>query len=165
VTVTAISTLDISVFLHVTAVVVGFGSTFAESIAFPVAIQLDPRHLPYVHRLQLTINQWFATPALVIVLLTGLYQVSEGGYSFGDAWISASFVILIALGGLIGGYFIPADRRLGAMVAGEIAAAGPGAVTLSDDYQRRARTEGMLGAVAGVLIVIAIFLMVAKPGA
>jgi uncharacterized membrane protein len=165
VTVAAISTYDVSVFLHVTAVVVGFGSTFAESIAFPVAMQLDARHLPYVHRLQLAINQWFATPALVIVLLTGMYQVSEGGYSFGDAWISASFAIVIVLGGLIGGYFIPADRRLGAMVAGEIAAAGAGAVTLSEDYQRRARTEGMVGALAGVLIVVAIFLMIVKPGA
>jgi uncharacterized membrane protein len=165
VTVAAISTYDISVFLHVTAVVVGFGSTFAESIAFPVAMQLDARHLPYVHRLQLAINQWFATPALVIVLLTGMYQVSEGGYSFGDAWISASFAIVIVLGGLIGGYFIPADRRLGAMVSGEIAAAGPGAVALSEDYQRRARTEGRVGALAGVLIVVAIFLMIAKPGA
>ena len=165
VTVTAISTFDISVFLHVTAVVVGFGATFAEAIMFPVAMRLDARHLPYVHRLQLAINQWLATPALVVVLLTGIYQVSEGGYSFGDAWISASFTILIVLGGLIGGYFVPADRRLGAMVERELADAGAGGVTLSEDYQRGARTEGIVGTVTGVLIIVAIFLMVAKPGA
>jgi len=161
----AVSTYELSLFVHITAVVVGFGATFAESIAFPVAMQLDPRHLPYVHRLQLAINRFFATPALVIVLLTGIYQVSEGDWGFGDAWISASFAILIALGGLIGGYLIPADRRLGAMVEREIAAAGSGEVVLSDAYQRRARTEGLLGALAGVLVVVAIFLMVAKPGA
>jgi uncharacterized membrane protein len=153
VTITAVSTYDISVFLHVTAVVVGFGATFAESIAFPVAIKLDARHLPYVHRFQLAINQWFATPALVVVLVTGMYQVSEGGYSFGDAWISATLAIVIVLGGLIGGYFVPADRRLGAMVADELAAAGDGPVTLSDEYQRRARIEGNVGALAGVLII------------
>ena len=38
-------------------------------------------------------------------------------------------------------------------------------MTLSEEYQRRARTVGMAGAAAGVLVVIAIFLMVVKPGA
>ena len=37
----AVTSYDFSVFLHVTAVVVGFGSTFAESITFPVAMTLD----------------------------------------------------------------------------------------------------------------------------
>jgi uncharacterized membrane protein len=164
VTVAAVSTFEISVFLHITAVVVGFGATFVEAITFPVAMRLDARHLPYVHRLQLAINRWFATPALVVVLLTGVYQVSEGGYSFGDAWISASFAIVLVLGGLTGSYLVPADRRLGAMAEREIEAAGTGAVTLSQDYQRRVRIEGMVGVAAGVLIIVAIFLMVAKPG-
>ena len=100
-----------------------------------------------------------------MVLATGLYQVGEGGFSLGDPWISATFAIVIVLGGLIGGYFVPTDRRLGAMAERELAAAGPGDATLSEDYQRRARTEGALGALAGILIVVAIFLMVTKPGA
>ena len=41
-----ITSYSISVFLHVTAVVVGFGATFAEAIMFPVAMRLDSRHLP-----------------------------------------------------------------------------------------------------------------------
>src|SRR5215218_4161028 len=104
------STYDFSVFIHVTAVVVGLGATFAESLAFPVAMKLDPRHLPYVHRLQLAINQRLATPALVVVVITGMYQVSEGDWSFGDFWISGTFAIVIAIGALLGAYFIPSDR-------------------------------------------------------
>jgi uncharacterized membrane protein len=152
------------VFLHVTAVVVGFGATFAESLAFPVAMQLSARHLPYVHRLQLAINQRLATPALVVVLVTGFYQVSEGDFDFGSLWISASFAIVIVLGGLLGAYFVPTDRRLGAMVEAEIAAAGDGEVALSDRYRRQARTEGAVGALSGLLIVVALFLMIVKPG-
>ena len=87
----AIDAYSISVFLHVTAVVVGFGATFAESVTFPVAMKLDPRHLPYVHRLQLTINRYFATPALVVVLATGFYQTADGDWGFGSFWISATF--------------------------------------------------------------------------
>ena len=80
----AITAYSVSVFIHITAVVVGFGATFAEAIMFPVAQKLDPKHLPYVHRLQMAINQRLATPALVVVIVTGIYQVSEGGWSFGD---------------------------------------------------------------------------------
>jgi hypothetical protein len=111
----AISAYDVSLFLHITAVVVGFGATFAESIMFPVAMKLDPRHLPYVHRLQMAINQWFATPALV--------------------------------------------------VARDVQAAGDGPVTLSTEYQKGARIEGAVGGLTGLLLVVAIFLMVVKPGA
>ncbi len=160
----AITLYDVSVFLHVTAVVIGFGSTFAESLMFPVALKLGNRHLPYVHRLQLAINQWFTTPALAVVLITGIYQVIEGRWSFGSFWISASLAIVIVLGTLIGGYFIPTDRRLAPMVETELGAAPGEDVTLSEEYQRSARREGIAGGVAGVLIVVAIFLMVTKLG-
>lgn len=161
----AVTGYELSVFVHISAVVVGLGATFAESIAFPVAISLGPRQLPYVHRLQLAINQRLATPALVVVLATGIYQTIDGDWDFGSFWISATILIVVVLGGLNGAYFIRADRRLGAMVEREVANAGAGEVSLSEEYQRGARTEGIVGAVAGVLVIVAIYLMVTKPGA
>jgi uncharacterized membrane protein len=152
---------SISVFLHVTAVMVGFGATFAEAITFPVAMKVGVRHLPYVHRLQLAINQWMATPALVVVLLTGIYQTSDGDWGFESFWVSASFLIIIAIGGILGAYFIPTDRRLAAMAERELEADG----AVSEDYLRQARREGAIGALTGVLLVLAVFLMVTKPGA
>lgn len=157
--------LEFSIFLHISAVVVGLGATFAEAIAFPVAVKMDARNLPYMHRLQRAINQRLATPALVVIILTGMYQVSEANWSYGDAWISATFAIVIILGGLNGAYFVPADRKLEAIAAREITAAGDGQVTMSAEYQRAARTEGIVGAIAGLLVIAAIFLMVVKPGA
>ena len=160
----AVTGYEFSIFVHITAVVVGLGATFAESLAFPVAMKLDPRHLPYVHRLQLAINQYLTTPALVIVLATGFYQVADRDFEFGDFWLSGSMTIVIVLGGLIGAYFIPADRRLGAMVQREIAAAPEGEFVPSAEYQKGARTEGIVGTIAGLLIVAAVYLMVTKPG-
>jgi uncharacterized membrane protein len=163
-TLAAVTAYSFSVFVHVTAVVVGLGATFAEAITFPVAMKLNPRHLPYVHRLQLAINQWLTTPALVVVLATGIYQTAKGDWEFGDFWLSGSFAIVIVLGGLLGAYFIPEDRRLAAMVEQELAGAGEGQVALSQVYQHRARREGVVGALTGLLIVAALFLMVTKPG-
>jgi uncharacterized membrane protein len=165
-----IATVDaynISLWLHISAVVVGLGATFAEAITFPVAMRLDPRHLPYVHRLGIAINRYLATPALAVIIATGVYQVAEDGgrgWSFGDFWVSATFAIVIVLGGLNGAYFIPEDRKLEAMVAAEVAA-GAGEVALSDEYLRRSRNEGIIGAIAGILVILAVFFMVTKPGA
>lgn len=161
----AVSTYEISLFIHITAVVVGLGATFAEAITFPVAMKVGKRYLPFVHRLHVAINTRLATPALVLILLTGLYQVEDGGIGLGEAWISATMTIVIVLGGLMGAYFIPTDRRLAEMAEREIAAAGDGEVELSDEYQRQARMTGIVGGLAGVLIVVAVFLMVVKPGA
>jgi uncharacterized membrane protein len=160
----AVTSYDFSVFLHVTAVVVGLGSTFAESITFPVAMALDKRYLPYVHRLQRSINQWFASPALLVILATGFYQVSKGDWDIGDFWLSSSLTIVIVLSALLGGYFIPEDRKLQAMAERDIAASGAGEIALSDEYQSRSRREGIAGAITGLLVVAAIYLMVTKPG-
>jgi hypothetical protein len=163
----AVSTYDLSLFLHVTAVMVGFGATFAEAIMFPVAMKAGVRHLPYVHRLQLAINRYMAGPAMAVIVITGFYQVAEGDWELARFWLSATIAIVLVIGALLGGYFIPADRRLGPMVAREIEAAGDREVALGDlstEYQRESRREGMLGALTGLLLVAAVFLMVTKPG-
>lgn len=113
---------NISLWIHISATVIGLGATFAEALLFPVATRMGARYLPLVHQLQIAINRFLATPALVVILATGFFQVSNGNWSFGDAWISATFAIVIALGGLLGGYFIPAYKRLRTMVERDIAA-------------------------------------------
>src|SRR3982751_1586857 len=162
-TVTAITSYNFSIFLHITAVMVGFGSTFALAVVTPVALKLDPRHLPYVHQLSLVLNRFFATPALVIVLATGFYQVSEGNWKFGDFWISGTFAIVIVLGALTGAFFLPSAKRLKAISERDIAAAGDGPVTLSEEYEQRARLENIAGPITGLLLVAAVFLMTVKP--
>jgi uncharacterized membrane protein len=160
-----IDAYSISVWLHITAVVIGLGSTFALALAFPVAMQLDPRHLPYVHEIALAVNQRLGGPAFIVILATGIFQTADGDWELGKFWISGTIVILLALGALAGAYFMPADRKLGALARRDIEASGDGNVVLSEEYQRGARTEGIVGGIAGLLIVAALFLMVTKPGA
>jgi uncharacterized membrane protein len=155
------SLYEISVFIHVSAVVVGFGATFAEALLFPVAMKTGVRHLPFVHQMQLAINQRLANPALGLIILTGIFQTIDADWGFGSFWISATFAIAIVLGGMNGAYFVPTDRRLAVQAQREIDETG----NVSDEYQREARREGMVGAVAGLLVIAAIFLMVTKPGA
>jgi hypothetical protein len=163
----AVTNYDFSVFLHVTAVVVGFGSTFSESVMFPVAMKLSARHLPYVHRLQLVLNQFFAIPAAVVVAATGIYQMDKGNWDYGDFWVSATITILTLIFVINIFFFIPTDRKLLPVIQRAIADAGDRELQLADlppEYQRWGRAEGIIGSLTGILLIAAIFFMTTKPG-
>jgi hypothetical protein len=152
---------SISLWLHISAAVVGLGATFALAVGFPLALRLDAKYLPFVHHLNLDVTRKLASPALLVLIITGVYQAIDAD-SMDQPWVGGTFLIALILGGLQGGYFIPTDKKLAAMAEKELAA---GATTLSDDYQRQAQREGGIGTVAGILIIVAVFLMVTKPGA
>jgi len=156
-----ISLYTLSLWLHISAAVVGLGATFALAVGFPLALKLDARYLPFVHHLSLDINRKLASPALGLLIVTGIYQGVDSD-RMDEPWIAATIVIVLALGALQGAYFTPTDKKLAAMAEKELA---DGATTLSDDYQRQAQREGGIGALAGFLIVVAVFLMVIQPGA
>jgi uncharacterized membrane protein len=160
----AVTNYEFSLFIHVTAAIGGLGATFAEAITYTTAVRLDVRHLPYKHSLQLTVNKYLALPALVVVLATGLYQADEAGFELGQAWLVAAMSIIAVLAALILGYFIPEDRRLLVIVERDIAGFEGSDIALSDEYRRRVRVEEVLGAIAGLLVIAAVYLMVTKPG-
>jgi uncharacterized membrane protein len=159
-----VTDFEFSLFIHITAAVVGLGAPFVEGLTYPVAMRMNRRFLPYKHRLQLAINSLLALPALVVVLATGLYQVDELGYELGDFWLSGALAIVIVLALMLLAYFIPEDRRLQAMVERDIEASGSGEIALSSEYVRRVRLEAAMGTVADLLVIAAVYLMVTKPG-
>jgi uncharacterized membrane protein len=163
----AVENVEISIFLHITAVVVGFGSTFSESVMFPVAMKMSARNLPFVHRLQLVINQFFAIPAVIIVAATGIYQVDKYGFDYGDFWLQGTITILVILFLINIFFFIPTDRKLLPIIEKAIADAGDKELTLADlppTYQKLGRAEGIVGSIMGILLIVAIYFMVTKPG-
>ena len=159
-----VTSYELSLFVHITAAIIGLEATLAEGLTYPVAMRLDPRYLPYKHALQLTINVFLALPALVVVFATGLYLVDDLGYELGDFWLSGALTIVVVLVLLLAVYFIPEDRRLKAMIESDIAASASGQVVISDRYRRRVMIESAMGTIADVLVIAAVYLMVTKPG-
>jgi uncharacterized membrane protein len=163
----AVENVEISIFLHITAVVVGFGATFSESVMFPVAMKMSARNLPFVHRLQLVINQFFAIPAAIVIAATGIYQVDKYDFDYGDFWLQGTITILVILFLVNIFFFIPADRKLLPIIEKAIADAGDKELTLADlppTYQKLGRAEGIVGSIMGILLIVAIYFMVTKPG-
>lgn len=160
----AVTGFEISLVVHISAAVAGLGAAFTQGLIYPVAIRLDPRHLALKHRLQLAINSVLVLPALVVVAATGVYQADQAGYELGEFWLAGSIAIVAVLAIMVLGYFIPEDRRLGAIAQREIASGGPGPVSIPPEYRRRVSVQAATGVVADLLVIAAVYLMATKPG-
>lgn len=157
----AIRFYDAVLTVHILAVVVAFGVVFSYPVLDAGFRRAVPGNLAALHQLHLVLGRRVISPAMVVVLLAGVYLALQDPWSLGDPWISATLAILFVLFGLTGGVLTPADRRL-AQLAQRDASSGSAP---SAEYERERRRTDAFGGLALLLVIVAIFLMVAKPGA
>src|SRR3954451_19685538 len=131
----AIFFYDVVLALHIAAIVVAFGVTFAYPVIGIYVTREQPRFLPTLHAAQERVGRFIIAPAGTIALLAGFYLASDRDY-MGKIWVIVPLIILIALLGLGGAFFGPNEKRASELAARDVAAAGPdGPVTLSPEYQ------------------------------
>lgn len=152
----AVRFYDVVLTIHILAVVAAFGVVFSYPVLDAWFRSAVPGNVAKLHELHLQLAQRVITPAMVVVLLAGVFLAFQDPWSLADPWISATFAILLVLFGLTGGVLIPADRRL--MQLAERDATSP-------EYDAARRQADAFGGLALLLVIVAIFLMVAKPGA
>jgi uncharacterized membrane protein len=155
----AITFYDVVLTIHILAVVIAFGVVFAYPVLDAQIRRAGPGDLPALHRLHLALGRSVISPAMIVVLIAGLYLALDR-WSLGDPWISAPFAILIVLFALTGAVLTPTDRRLAELAERDLKAGGGP----SEDYRREEKKAAAFGSLALLLVVVAIFLMVAKPG-
>ena len=160
----AVSSYDLVLAVHLLAVLLAFGPTFAYPFMQGLAQREDPRAVPYAMRVINRIDKTFVLPGMLIVLAAGIYLVARGPWSFGAPWVSAAFVIVIVLLALEVAIFLPTERRLIELSERDLAAAGGGEVVFGPDYEAAAKRFAVFGGMASLLVVVAVILMVLKPG-
>jgi uncharacterized membrane protein len=156
----AVTFYDVVLTVHILAVVVAFGVVFSYPVIDAYFRRVAPASLAALHEVHVQLARRVITPAMTVVLLAGLYLATDR-WSLGDPWISATFAILFVLFGLTGAVLTPADKRLAQLAKRDASAGG----RPSADYERERRRADLFGSLALLLVVVAIFLMVAKPGA
>ena len=154
----AILFYQVVVAIHVMCIVIAFGVTFAYPAILPWLTKTHPETMPTIHEMQGRIGRFVITPFATLALLTGIYLAQDRDL-FKEVWVTIPFVILIVLLGLGGAFFTPREKQLAALARRDIDAGG----ALSDEYHGRARTVGIVGALSSLLILFAIFCMVARP--
>jgi uncharacterized membrane protein len=151
---------DVVVAVHVMAVVAAFGVTFAYPVFVPWLRRTHPEAMPAVHDSRDRLGRLLMSPGMGVVLIAGIYLATKAKV-WSEAWVTVPLVILIVIGALGGMFFAPNERRLGELARRDLAT-GKGFSAEYDALFARVATAG-LATIA--LVLIAIFFMVAKPGA
>lgn len=144
---------DVVLFFHITAVVLAFGPTFAYAVFFAVAAKTSPAALPAVGRGVLAWDRTAGTLGMLVILASGLYLAAEEPWEFSDFFVSWGLVAILALFGLAHGFFIPTTKRF-------VDAAENGRE--AEVHALTARFN-KVGPIAGLIVVLTIYVMTAKP--
>jgi Predicted integral membrane protein (DUF2269) len=159
----AASLYEVVLAVHIMAVVVAFGVTFAYPIMFAVAARHDPRGLPLLHRIEYTIERFLINPGLLLVLLAGVYLASKGHF-WSDFFVQWGLAAVIVIGALVGAVMIPTAKRAEQLATRDLAAAADGEVALSEEYRALVRRLSAVGSLLSLLVLVTILLMALHVG-
>jgi hypothetical protein len=153
---------DVMVFIHVIAVVVAFGATFAYPFFQAVVERVSPRSVPAMWRATHTASRYLVIPGSLVVLAAGIYLTVDR-WDFGYLFITVGMSIIVVLILLGAAFFDRHEARVIELSERDVAAAGAGEVELSEEYWEVSKRIARVGMLASLLIVVAVFFMTVKP--
>jgi predicted integral membrane protein DUF2269 len=151
---------SVVVFFHIAAVVIGFGPTFAYGAYMATAQREGGQAIPLIGRTIVFWDRTVNTAAMTLILLTGIYLASDGPYGTGSFFISWGFVAIVILFALTHAFFIPRTRR--AVELAERDLTEPEG-KLSAEFETISGQLAKVGMLAGLLVILTIYVMTAKP--
>lgn len=149
---------SVGLFIHILAVVLAFGPTFGYGIIFSVMPKY-PRATPALFEAIRKVDNYLVNPGMLVVLLAGIYVMSDGHWDGGEAFIVVGFIAIVALLGLQHGFFRPQGLKAQALAERDLEAGD----TFSAEFEEIARRLGTVGPIAGLIVVVTIFFMTVKP--
>jgi hypothetical protein len=158
----AVTFYNVVVWLHISAVVLAFGPTFAFGLYIALAQRKYPRAMPAILESQIAITRSFVTLGGILIFITGMYLAGDV-WEFSDFFVIWGLLAIIALLGLAHGFFLPNDQRALRAAKRDIEAAGPGEVEFSGEFNEISGRSARMGPIAGLLVILTIYVMAAKP--
>jgi uncharacterized membrane protein len=154
----AIFFYDVVLAVHISAIVLAFGVTFAYPILMPYIKGRKPDAMPAVHGASERIGRFLIAPAGVLALISGAYMASDRDL-FDQTWVIVPLFILLLLLAAGGLFFGPIEKRLEEVAERDLASDGK----LGPEYEALFSRLALAGAIGPALVLVAIFFMAAKP--
>ena len=139
--------------VHVLAAITAVGANLTYTYWMRYAGQ-DRDRLVWTMRGIRRLDNLIATPAYVVLLVTGVLMVVGGAFSFQTGWIIAAIVLYVLVVILGIALYAPGLKR-------QIAEAE--ADPTSPAYAEAARRTNLYGAITTAVVLVIVVLMVAKP--
>jgi hypothetical protein len=157
----AVAFFEVVLAVHIMAVVVAFGATFAYPVLLGVISKSDSRALPALYRALHAISIRVIGPGLAVVVICGLYLANKL-----DVW-SEFFVqwgigVAIVIGAVEGMFLSRNEKRLVELVERALTAAGDGPFMPSAEHDVLVRRIGAVGALMDLLVLLTILFMVLR---
>jgi len=153
---------DVVLAVHIMAVVVAFGVTFAYPIMFAVGARHGARSLPLLHRIEYTIERYLINPGLVLVVIAGIYLASDGNH-WSEFFVQWGIGAAILIGGAVGAVMIPTAKRAETIADRDVTASGHGDPEMSDEYRGLVKRLSTVGSALSGLVLLTILFMTIKP--
>lgn len=141
-------------YLHILLALVAVGFNISYSIWLARAAR-KPEHLDYTLRGIKVLDDYFANPAYVLLLLTGLAMVFTTNIPLSTFWIAAALVLWFVMLILGIGIYTPTLRKQIAVLETQGADSG--------EYKKLDQRAMIVGIVLAGIVLGIIFLMVFKP--
>ncbi len=161
----AASFTDFVLGVHILAVVVAFGATFAYPLIFAAARRADPSVMPWLFSVMQRIDRYIVNPGLTLVLIAGAVLASEE-HLWSHFFVQWGVGAAIVIGAGVGAFMIPREGKLAEVARRDLKAAPVGAGTepaWSEEYQKLFRQVSIGGAVLDGIVIVTIFLMAIQP--
>lgn len=149
---------SVGVFIHILAVVLAFGPTFAYGIIFSI-LPKHPRSAPALFDAIRKVDNYLVNPAMLVVLLAGIYVMADGNWDGGEAFITVGFLAIIILLGMQHAFFRPQGRKAQELAERDLKSGD----SFSAEFEEVTRRLSTAGPIAGLIVVVTIFFMTVKP--
>lgn len=154
-----VTAYNVGVFIHVVAVVVGLGATYAYPVVLAWVERFAPEAVPATYGALQRCDRLLVTPSLIVILLAGFYVVSEGELDLGESWISLGIFTVIVVLGMTHAYFAPRWRKGIELAERDLKAGGE----LSPEFKANSKQMAIAGMGMSLLVLVTIFFMVVQP--
>jgi hypothetical protein len=154
----AVAFYEVVLALHILAVVIAFGATFAYPVLLGTITKADPRALPALYRALHAISQRVIMPGLAAIVIFGIYLASHL-HQWNTFFVQWGLAVAIVIGAVEGAYLGPREKRLIEVADRNLAAAGDGPVAPSPEHDALVRRIGLIGALMDLLVVLTIYFM------
>jgi hypothetical protein len=150
--------------VHIMAVVAAYGLPMAYPMLLPYLRRKHPRSMPGVHDVQHRLNIRLTGPGTVLILAAGIYMASKH-HLWDETWVAVPVAIIAVIAVVGGAVIVPSTRRMATLARADVdaAAGGSTAVSWSPEYTRVYGRYMAAEVFLGVLVLVAIFFMAAKP--
>jgi hypothetical protein len=149
---------SVGLFIHILAVVLAFGPTFAYGLIFSVMPKY-PRAAPALFDAIRKVDTYLVNPGMIVVLLAGIYLMSDGNWDGSEAFITVGFLAILILFGLQHAFFRPQGRKAQELAERDLKHGD----SFSEEFEEVSRRLSMVGPIAGLIVVVTIFFMTVKP--